>query len=116
MISLTAGPEYSCVQTDLAIGVDAQKVRESRINISATNTRIESHERFREAWGKALFAAIAEASTDNWDQYDARPVNHHAVILSFMFLEQLSPGIPLPEFAVDPDGDMALDWSPDANR
>lgn len=58
----------------------------------------------------ALDAVTEEASTPNWDGYDASPVSELGYIKAKQFLELLPTSIPMPEIAVDPDGDISFEW------
>ncbi len=56
-----------------------------------------------------LAAGCAEA---NWDGYSAEAVSQNAVECSAHFIRRLPEDLPLPEISVEPDGEIALDWSP----
>jgi hypothetical protein len=75
----------------------------------------------------ALFGAKAEALTclralamecceADWDGYGALPVNCAAFERAETFLRSLPEDLPLPDFSVEPDGDISLDWLPTRTR
>lgn len=53
---------------------------------------------------------ILEASEENWDGYDSKPVNREAVENAKTILLALPPNIPLPDLAADSDGEVLFDW------
>ena len=59
---------------------------------------------------RALRDAVIEAQDYGWDGYTAAPADPGAICYALQFLSALSHEIPLPDIAVDPDGDIALDW------
>ncbi len=56
---------------------------------------------------------FADCSTPNWDGYGADPVDVMTYATAVEFLMLLPMGIPAPEISVDPDGDIAFEWSRD---
>lgn len=64
---------------------------------------------------KELFIDIAsayrEGAVENWDGYGAKAADENALLYTMLFVEQLLPiMIHKPEFGVDVDGDMSIDW------
>ena len=57
-----------------------------------------------------------ECSEPGWDGEDASALNPIAVLVAESFLRALPDGIPLPEFAPEPDGSVSLDWIESRNR
>jgi hypothetical protein len=57
-----------------------------------------------------LSELVAECSEQDWDGYDANPASAVAAAYAEEFVRALPEGVPIPEFAVDPDGSIALDW------
>jgi hypothetical protein len=54
--------------------------------------------------------AVQEALVENWDGHGARPVSPLAAQMAAAFIKLLPTAFPLPEFSVDPDGEVSLDW------
>jgi hypothetical protein len=65
---------------------------------------------------EVLSETVKEASTLNWDGYDARPVSELGYYKARQFLESLPTSVPIPEIGVDPDGDISFDWYSGANN
>lgn len=59
---------------------------------------------------KALKDAFVHAQEYGWDGYKAAPADPGAFIYALQFIEYLPTTTPLPEVAVDTDGDMAVEW------
>jgi len=59
----------------------------------------------------ALDEAFREASFDNWDGYGAKSANQESYDLTLKLLASLPSDLPRPEVAVDPDGEISLDWN-----
>lgn len=57
-----------------------------------------------------LNEAIFEASTEGWDGYGASAVLPGSIYYTRQFLRLLPLTIPLPSFAVDPDGEISIEW------
>ena len=59
-----------------------------------------------------LYELAAECAEADWDGYGAEAVNQSAVEHSAYFIRRLPENLPLPEISVEPDGEIAFDWSP----
>jgi len=58
----------------------------------------------------ALKTLANDCTPNNWDGNGAEAINPHAVTNAENFLRALPENFPLPEFAVEPDGNVSLDW------
>jgi hypothetical protein len=58
----------------------------------------------------ALNDAFTHAQETGWDGYNALPADPGAYSYALEFLDYLPTTIPLPEIAVDTDGDIAIEW------
>lgn len=59
-----------------------------------------------------LYELAAECADADWDGCGAEAVSRGAVERSAHFIRRLPEGLPLPEISVEPDGEIAFDWSP----
>jgi hypothetical protein len=57
-----------------------------------------------------------ECANPGWDGDDAAPIDPDAIILARRFILAMPYGIPVPEFAPEPDGKISLDWGDSRNR
>ena len=57
-----------------------------------------------------------ECSELDWDGSGAEPVSLDAVAMASAFVRALPEGLPLPEFAPEPDGAISLDWIQSRSR
>lgn len=99
-----------------AVSEEATLVRESLINVS------RSAESSRALFGpksdllNSLELLHIECAEADWDGYGAEPVSMVALSRVRAFIRSLPEGFLLPELSVEPDGAVALDWMPSANR
>ena len=63
-----------------------------------------------------IWALANECAAPGWDGDDALAMNHIAVFNACAFIRALPDGMPLPEFAPEPDGSISLDWIQSRNR
>ena len=57
-----------------------------------------------------LYNLLEECSTENWDGYGARPVDPDSFNEAERFIRALPTTVSEPEVAVDPDGEISLEW------
>lgn len=51
-----------------------------------------------------------ECKRPNWDGYDALPVQSAALAYTYLLIEALPLGFPLPTVGAEPDGHLTLEW------
>jgi hypothetical protein len=61
----------------------------------------------------ALLEACAQAQESGWDGYNGEGVKTGAYISAEALLRALPGSVPAPEISVDPDGEIAFDWTAD---
>lgn len=59
---------------------------------------------------------LIEHAEDDWDGYEARAVNRDSLVNALSLALLLGTQYPSPEMAVDPDGEVTLDWICGAGR
>ena len=95
---------------------------EARAAQKAATTVVESAERSQALFGEKaaaisqLRALAHECSEQGWDGAEACALDPTAVLIAEGFVRALPDGIPLPEFAPEPDGSVSLDWIQSRNR
>src|ERR1700730_14830426 len=57
-----------------------------------------------------LAGMVTDCSEQSWDGNAAAPIDPVAVLSARRFVRALPDGVPLPEFAPEPDGSISLDW------
>ncbi len=71
-------------------------------------------------WSKEIIQTINEVimdcSSDNWDGYGAQAIDFASYEETLRFIHFLPKTIPVPEIAVEPDGEVALEWYRSKNR
>ena len=98
------------------MSLEARAVRDSAIAVVETAER--SHALFG---GKAtaisqIWALAAECAEADWNGEGAEPIAQLAASLAADFVRALPDGVPLPEFAPEPDGSISLDWIQSRHR
>jgi hypothetical protein len=93
-----------------AISVEASAARK------AASALIESVERSQALFGEKaaaisqLRALAIECNQENWDGDGATMIDPTAIFNAEAIVRALPIGVPLPEFAPEPDGSVSLDW------
>ena len=59
---------------------------------------------------EALIDAVCDSARDNWDGYGAIAVSGKSYQHAMSFIEAMTPGIPVPDVSVDPDGEVCFIW------
>jgi hypothetical protein len=57
-----------------------------------------------------LYNAFCEACRPGWDGYSALSANFESYVKAESFIRALPSNIPTPEVALDPDGEVSLEW------
>jgi len=57
-----------------------------------------------------LLDAWQQATTENWDGYNADAAQREAVANAYVFIEAFPSNVPMPQVAIDPDGEVSFDW------
>jgi hypothetical protein len=63
-----------------------------------------------------LWALVEECAAPDWNGEQALPLSRLAAQQAQQFICALPDGLPLPEFAPEPDGSISLDWMPSRHR
>lgn len=114
LVGYTALQVYS--RGGSAISSEAEAARE------AARAVVRSAERSQVLFGEKAAAisqlrALANKCADEgWDGAGANAISSLAVFMAEAFVRALPDGIPLPEFAPEPDGFVSLDWIQSRNR
>jgi hypothetical protein len=64
----------------------------------------------RDTCRKQLTEAWQQATIKGWDGYGADAVHPSAVLNAYAFIDAFPSNVPMPEVAVDPDGEISFDW------
>lgn len=99
-----------------AISLEARAVREAVTEIAHSTERSMALFGEKAAALSRLAALATECAEDGWDGDDAAGIDPMAVRTAERFIRALPEGLPLPEFAPDPDGSISLDWIATRNR
>lgn len=105
-----------CVRGSSAVSSEAGVVRDA---ITAVAKRAEQSQALFGEKATAisqLHALASDCAESGWDDNDACALNPIAVFIAESFVRALPDGLPLPEFAPEPDGSISLDWIQSRNR
>ena len=99
-------------QQHSAVSDEAGVIREKALDLSKHIERSWVLFGSKEDALNRLYELAAECVEADWDGYGAEAVSQIAVVRSAHFIRRLPEDLPLPEISVEPDGEIALDWSP----
>ncbi len=99
---------------DRGFSDDARTVKELAISSPFTPSIARAERKF--AAIQALKSALLEAQTDGREAHGWKPVDAGAFTYAVRLLGYLPDPTPLPEIAVDSDGDVALEWDEGPRR
>jgi hypothetical protein len=107
---------YGATRSESAVSSEARAVQKSVIELVDTAER--SHALFGEkaAAISQIWALANECEDGGWDGESAQPISPLAANLAAAFIRALPAGLPLPEFAPEPDGSISVDWIQSRNR
>ena len=101
--AVTADTAVSCEQGRRgASGATVDVVREQERSVALFGDKDAA---ISEVWD-----LLGEAAESGWDGEDAEPVDRSAAENAIELIRSLPRGLPMPEVAVDPDGEITLDW------
>lgn len=107
---------YGAARSGSAVSSEARSVQRSVIAVVETAER--SHALFGDKADaiSQIWALANECGEGGWDSEGAEPVSPLAANLAADFVRALPAGVPLPEFAPEPDGSISLDWIESRHR
>ena len=93
-----------------AVSPEAQTICEAAIEVVASVERSQALFGEKASALATLAALEAECAAFGWDGDGADAVSPIAAAAAKRFVRALPDGLPLPEFAPEPDGSISLDW------
>src|SRR5262245_1333218 len=99
-----------------AVSLEAVEVQKAATALADSIERSQALFGEKAAAISQLTALAAECAAQGWDGYDSAPIDRVAISLAVRFLRALPDGLPLPEFAPEPEGSVSLDWIDSRNR
>lgn len=98
------------VSDSSGLSSEARTVHQTASKVVAAAERSEHLFRAKADALSRLAALTLECAKPDWDGADAAAIDPVAVLQAEQFLRVLPDGLPLPEFAAEPDGAISLDW------
>lgn len=99
---------------DRGLSQDARDVR--RIQSVNNNSSNSLFELLKTQAVHQISNALALASYDDWDGYQALAGDFSTFSYALSFIDQLPLTYPLPEIAIDSDGEIAFEWDYEPRR
>lgn len=93
-----------------AVSQEADAVRAAAAAALAAAERSQALFGEKAAAIEQLAMLAIECGEENWDGSGAAAVDLEILAMARRFLRALPDGMPLPEFAAEPDGSVSLDW------
>lgn len=106
----------STAQRRSAISPEAEDVRVKARGLLFWGERSQALFGPRAAAIADIWALVRECAEPDWDGSGAKPVSEIAAQVADDFVRALPEGVPMPEFAPEPDGSISLDWIQSRNR
>ncbi len=85
--------------------------------VESVFSKMQEHALVSVALGKAkqdaldtLYAIFSKGCSTGWDGYDASAASYESYFRAKRFIEALPANFPVPEIALDPDGEVSLEW------
>ncbi|MBI2423058.1 MAG: hypothetical protein HYV27_09540 [Candidatus Hydrogenedentes bacterium] len=107
---------FPSVRRGSAVSFEAQAVTQAARKIANTTESSQALFGEKSAALSQLRELAEECGEDNWDANGAYRIDELAVFHAECFLRAFPEGLPLPEFAPEPDGAISLDWIQSRNR
>lgn len=79
---------------------EVQRQKMKTVTTPPDNVRLE----------RELADILQECSKEDWDGYNAKPIDRASVNHVWHFLEKLPAGISYPELCAEPNGDLTMVW------
>ena len=102
-------PPYALARDRSAVSTAAQAVQKAASEVVERAERTRTFGRKADAISQ-IWALANECAAPDWNGEGALPIAQRAVFEAAAFVRALPHGIPLPEFAPEPDGSISLDW------
>ena len=96
------------IPTDRGVSADAQALSsffEEMLEDCSQSVLISANQSLH-----ALYNLWEECSSENWDGYGAKPLDPYSFNEAERFIRALPTTVREPEVAVDPDGEISLEW------
>lgn len=98
------------------VSSDAQVIKGILVDIILTSQNDITFAARRSRILDNLLKAASEASVNNWDSYGAKAVTFNSFQSAISFLTHFPSSFQDPDVAVDPDGEVLLEWYVSSRR
>lgn len=113
----TVGAALQCLAgNNSAISSEACEVKKVTASIVQFSDSAQSLFGEKAAAISRLIALANECSEEGWDGEGAYAIDAETMSIAKHLIRILPPGVPLPEFAPEPDGSISVDWTQSKDR
>lgn len=109
-LSTTLALLGTAASADTAVSAEANALRKSVVQVRTSFERSEALFGAKANAITQLWDLANECSIAGWDGSGASPIDRSAVFNAVALIRAMPDRLPLPEFAVEPDGSISLDW------
>jgi len=97
---------------DTAVSPEHEGASAARIAADVVREQEQSVALFgdKDAAISELWEVLAECADPGWDGDEAEAVDRNAATNAAALIRSIPHGLPMPEVAADPDGEISLDW------
>lgn len=107
---------YCASRTSSAVSPEARTIRDSLCAVVRDAERSEALFGAKERAISDLFAVVSDCARADWNGEGASPIYFATGRRAADFVRALPEGVPLPEFAPEPDGSISMDWIQSRSR
>ncbi len=98
------------IYTSVGLSPEAEKVAIMFSDLNSDSMQPVSLGKAKSDALQNLYTAFSEACQPGWDGYGASTASFDGYLKAEKFIRGLPANIPAPEVAVDPDGEISLEW------
>ena len=111
-----SAPLNEWAQPGSAVSSEASAIRHLAVGLMKFGERSQSLFGAKAIALSSLNTLANECSAPGWDGHDASAIESIALHQAEALVRALPDGVPMPEFAPEPDGSISLDWIESRNR
>ncbi|HWQ93514.1 MAG TPA: TIGR04255 family protein [Clostridia bacterium] len=113
---LTYAAAQGVVRRNTAVSLEAQAIRDAVTAVADWTEQSQALFGKKAAAISSLRAMVNECGQAGWEADESAVINPAAVMQAENFIRALPESIPLPEFSLEPDGSISLDWLQSRSR
>ena len=108
--SLSAGSSFLELYASFGVSQEAEAVASMLSEFDGETLQSVSLGEDKSDALKSLYKAFCEACQLGWDGHNAPSASYESYVKAEKFIQAFPANIPAPEVALDPDGEVSLEW------